>query len=68
MIVDDGVVMEPLPTRCEVLKAVLTISEYIDESDDPISRKIEGLLRYNNRQLCLNETKNMKITVLTKYF
>jgi hypothetical protein len=67
---DDGVVVEPQLTRREVLKAVSTISKYIDELDDPVSRKIEGLpsLRSFNRQLCLNEAKSMKDTVLTKYF
>ena len=66
--VDDGVAIEPQPTRREVLKAVLTISKYIDELDDPLSRKIEGLLRSFNRQLRLDKTKSMKDTVLTKYF
>ena len=65
---DDGVVVEPQPTRREVLKAVSTISKYIDELDDPVSRKIEGLLRSFNRQLRLNEAKSIKDTVLTKYF
>ena len=40
--VDDGVAIEPQPTRHEVPKAVSTISKYIDELDDPLSRKIEG--------------------------
>ena len=66
--VDDGVAIEPQPTRREVLKAVLTISKYIDELDDPLSRKIEGLLQSFNRQLRLDKTKSMKDTVLTKYF
>ena len=66
--VDDGVAIEPQPTRREVLKAVLTISKYIDELDDPLSCKIEGLLQSFNRQLCLNETKNIKDTDLTNFF
>ena len=65
---DDEVEIEPQPTRCEVLKAVSTISKYINELDDPVSRKLEGLLRSFNRQLRLNETKNMKDTIITKYF
>jgi hypothetical protein len=65
---DDGVETEPQRTRREVLKAVSTINKYIDDLDDPVSRKIEGLLRSFNRQLRLNETKNMKDTVLTEYF
>ena len=66
--VDDGVAIEPQPTRQEVLQAVSTISKYIDELHDPLSRKIEGLLRSFNRQLRLDKTKSMKDTVLTKYF
>ena len=49
----------PQPTQREV---VSTISKYIDELDDLVSRKIEV------RPLCLNEAKSMKDTVLTKYF
>ena len=66
--VDEGVDTEPLLTRREVLKAVSTINKYIDGLDDPVSRKIEGLLRSFNQQLHLNETKTMKNTVLTNYF
>ena len=68
--VDDGpdVEIEPQPTQREVLKAVSIVTKYIDELDDPVSRKLEGLLRSFNRQLRLNETQNMKDTVLTKYF
>jgi hypothetical protein len=61
---DDGVETEPQPTRREVIKAVSTINKYIDDLDDPVSCKIEGLLQSFNRQLRLNETKNMKDTVL----
>ena len=66
--VDEGVDTEPLLTRREVLKAVSTINKCIDGLDDPVSHKIEGLLRSFNRQLRLNETKIMKNTILTNYF
>ena len=46
---------------CKVLKSVSTINKHIDGLDDPVSRKIEGLLWSFNWQLCLNETKTMKI-------
>jgi hypothetical protein len=42
--VDDEIMIEPRPTRRDVLKAVSTIRKYIDELDDPVSRKIEELL------------------------
>jgi hypothetical protein len=41
--VDDEII-EPRPMQRDVLKAVSTIRKYIDESDDPVSRKIEELL------------------------
>ena len=50
----------PQLTRREV---VSIISKYIDELDDLVLRKIEGLLQSFNRPLCLNEAK-----ILTKYF
>ena len=42
--VDNGVAIEPRPMRREVLKATSTISKYIEELDDPVTCKIEGLL------------------------
>ena len=52
-----GVAIEPRLTRHEVLKAVSTISKYInDELDDPVSCKIEGLLWSFNQQLHLDES------------
>ena len=41
---DEFEIIEPRPTRRDVLKAVSTINKYIDELDDPVSRKIEELL------------------------
>jgi hypothetical protein len=64
----DDEIIEPRPTRRDVLKAVSTVSKYIDELDDPVSRTIERLLGSFNRQLRLEETKNLKDTVLTDYF
>ena len=68
--VDDSefIPIEPRPTRRDVLKAVSTISKYVDEFNDPIARKLEGILGSFNRQLHLDETKSMKTTVLTEFF
>ena len=42
---DEFEIIEPRPTRRDVLKALSTINfKYIDELDDPVSRKIEELL------------------------
>ncbi|KIJ98731.1 hypothetical protein K443DRAFT_626750 [Laccaria amethystina LaAM-08-1] len=66
--VDDDIIIEPRPTRREVLKAVSTIGACIEESDDPNSRKLEALLGSLNRQLRLDETRNMRDTHLTDFF
>jgi len=65
--VDDELI-EPRPTRHDVLKAVSTIKKYIDELDDPVSRKMEEILGPFNQQLHFEETKNMKDTVSTNHF
>ena len=52
-----GVAIKPRPTQHKVLKAMSTISDYIDELDDPVSRKIEELLWSFNQQLHLDESK-----------
>ena len=64
---DDGPV-EPLPTCRDVLKAVSTIEKYTNDLNDPMAWKIEALLGSFNRQLRLEDTRNVKNTVLTKFF
>jgi hypothetical protein len=54
--VDDDSPMEPCPTRREVLKALSTIGKCIEDSNDPIARKLDILLGTSNRQLHLKET------------
>jgi hypothetical protein len=68
--VDDSedIHIEPRPTRRDVLKAVSTISKYVDEVNDPIACKVEGILSSFNRQLRLDESRSMKSTVLTAFF
>jgi len=65
--VDDELI-EPRPMWHDVLKAVSTIKKYIDELDDPVSHKMEEILGPFNWQLCFEEIKNMKDTILTNYF
>ena len=57
--------IEPAPTRREVLKAVSTFGQYTNDLNDPFTRKIEALLGSFTRQLCLEETRHMKNSVLT---
>ena len=72
--VDDDIPPEPRPTRRDVLKAASTINKYVEDSNDPLARKIAGRWRQFwshsriNRQLRLDETKNMKGTVMTDFF
>jgi hypothetical protein len=68
--VDDleDIPIKPRPTRRDILKAVSTISKYVNELNNPITRKLEDILGSFNRQLHLNETKSMKATVLTDFF
>ncbi|KAF8488158.1 hypothetical protein F5888DRAFT_1623408 [Russula emetica] len=65
---DDDIFAEPCPNQHDVLKAVSTIGRYIDDLNGPIARKTEVLLGPFNTQLCLEETRNLKSTVLTDFF
>ena len=56
------------PTRRDVFKAASTIIKYTNDLNDPLSRRIETLLGSFNRQLCLEETRNLKNAVLTDFF
>ena len=58
--VDDDIVIEPHPTCCEVLKAVLTIGACIEGSNDPKAYKLAALFGLLNRQLCLDEIWSME--------
>ena len=42
--VDEDFPAEPQPSRQDVLKATSTLSKFIEKMDDPIARKIKGLL------------------------
>ncbi|KAN0105414.1 hypothetical protein V8E52_003287 [Russula decolorans] len=44
------------------------ITDYTDTINDPIARKIEGLLSSFSRQICLEQSRGMKETVITDYF
>jgi hypothetical protein len=59
---------EPPPTRHDVLKAISTIGKYTDDMNDPIAHKMEVILGTFTRQLCLDETRTMKNSVLTDFF
>jgi len=56
------------PSRCAVLKAVSTIRQYIDDWNNLTACNQEAPLGSFNRQLYLDETNGMKITVTTNFF
>lgn len=62
------VVVEPVPTRRELLKAVSTIRKYTDGSNNSLARKIDALLGTFTRQLRFEETQRMKDSVITDFF
>ncbi|KAF8499432.1 hypothetical protein BU17DRAFT_53259 [Hysterangium stoloniferum] len=66
--VDEDIPIEPHPTRRDVLKAVSTINRYIDDRNDPITRKFEAILGSFKRQLRLEATTSLKETVITDFF
>ena len=65
--VDDDAQIEALPTRCEVLKAVSVISNYVD-LNDPFAGKLEAVLGSFRRDLHLESSRAMVSTQLTDYF
>jgi len=66
--VDDDSPVEPPPTRREVLKALSTIGKCLEDSNDPIARKLDTLLGTFNWQLRLKEIQNMRPTLVTDFF
>lgn len=69
--VDEQHVLEALELASnphDVLKAVSTIGKYIDDLNGPIACKIDALLKSFKMQLCLDDARSMKDTVLTDFF
>ena len=66
--VDKDFPAEPQPSRQDIFKATSTGCRFIEGMDDPIARKLEGLLSSLNMQLRLEEARNLKDTHLTSYF
>ena len=59
---------DPHPTHHDVLKVVSTIRQYVKDLNEPISQKLEALLASFNMNLCVDQSKSMKSTVLTNFF
>ena len=65
---DDDVEPEDIISRQEVLRAVSIIDGYVAGVDDPVARKMEGLLHSFRKQLHLEAERNMVATSITDYF
>lgn len=66
--IDDSSPVKPQPTHVEALRAISLITDYIDSVNDPIARKLEAVLGSFSRQICLEQSKAMKETLITDYF
>ena len=66
--VDQDGPIEPCPSRREVLTAVSTILQYVANLNDPLARKVEGLLGSLTRLLHIDAARSMHETVLTDFF
>ena len=60
--------IEPCPSQRDALKAVLTLSRYFDEQNNPTAHKFEAIVGSLNRQLHHDSTRSMRATVLTEFF
>ena len=59
---------DPRPTHREALKAVSTIREYIEDLNDPIAQKMEGLFMSFNMKIRSDESRGMRGTAITDFF
>jgi len=62
------ITVEPRPTHREGLKALSTIGKCLEDSNNPIARKLDTLLGTFNRQLRLKEIESMRSTLVTDFF
>ena len=65
---DDDALITPQPTRREVLQATSTIHQYINTLNDPLARKLEGLLSSFRHQLCFEAQQSNQVAEITSYF
>ncbi|KAF8273680.1 hypothetical protein EI94DRAFT_1472937, partial [Lactarius quietus] len=66
--VDEDGPVKPCPGRCEALKAISTITQYVSGLDNPIARKIESLLGLLIRLIRKDEARSMRKHSLDRFF
>ncbi|KAF8221230.1 hypothetical protein L208DRAFT_1329336 [Tricholoma matsutake] len=64
---EDDIPIKPCPTQCNILKAASTINRYLDDLNNLITHKLEGLPGLFNIQICLEESQSTKETVITDF-
>ena len=57
-----------MPSHRDALAASLTLQRYVADLDDPCARKLEAILAGFGRQVRLQESRDMKPTLITSYF
>ena len=57
-----------IPSHRDALAASLTLKRYVADLDDPCARKLKAILAGFGRQVRLQESRDMKLTLITSYF
>lgn len=65
---DDEPIEVARPTRREALNAMAILQNFAITMEDPIARKLEGILGSFGRQMRLKESKDLVNTTITQYF
>lgn len=65
---DDELDQEEQPSRREALNAMATLQRFAITMDDPVARKLEGILGSFGRQMRLEEAKGLVDNKITQYF
>ena len=65
---DEDLLVDPIPTRAEAIRAALMISRYSMHQADPILQEVEPALASFKRRARILETRDMKESKITSYF
>ena len=66
--VDDDASIEAPPTPHKVHLAASVINWYVNNINDPLAHKLEGVLASFSQQMCLEETRSMVDSRITDFF
>lgn len=57
-----------MPSHRDALAASLILQRYVADLNDPCARELEAILAGFGRQVRLQESRDMKPTLITSYF